>query len=187
MHIVGFCGFIGSGKSTAAEHLVEAHGFTRLSFAGRLKDITALTFGWDRSRLEGKTPEDRTWREETDPYWTERLGRNITPRIALQYMGTEVFRNNLHEDIWAHILIAQARSLGPDAKIVIDDVRFVNECRAIRAEGGQIVVLHREFANSEYTRVWGEAFNPERTVELASTLHPSEWNWLKDPRFQRTR
>ena len=46
--IIGICGFIGSGKDTIADYLVNFHGFRRESFANTLKDAVAAVFGWDR-------------------------------------------------------------------------------------------------------------------------------------------
>ena len=66
--IVGFVGFIGSGKDTAADYLVNSYGFRRDSFANTLKDAVANVFGWDRTLLEGRTKEAREWREQVDPW-----------------------------------------------------------------------------------------------------------------------
>ena len=49
--IIGICGFIGSGKDTAADYLVNSHGFRRESFANSLKDAVAAVFNWDREML----------------------------------------------------------------------------------------------------------------------------------------
>ena len=53
--IIGICGFIGSGKDTIADYLVNLHHFRRESFANTLKDAVAQVFGWDRTMLEGRT------------------------------------------------------------------------------------------------------------------------------------
>ena len=99
--IIGICGFIGAGKDTAADYLVNFHGFRRDSFAATLKDAVAAVFGWDRELLEGRTKEAREWREQVDPWWSQRLGMPaLTPRWVLQYWGTEVGRNAFHTDIW---------------------------------------------------------------------------------------
>ena len=49
--IIGFCGFAGSGKDTAADYLVNFYNFDRISFAGPLKDTLSAVFGWERSML----------------------------------------------------------------------------------------------------------------------------------------
>ena len=94
--IIGVCGFIGSGKNTVAEYLVEKHKFVPVSFAHVLKDACASLFGWDREMLEGKTEESRVQREQVDEFWAERLQIPcFTPRYALQYIGTDILRDHL--------------------------------------------------------------------------------------------
>jgi hypothetical protein len=139
--IVGFVGFIGSGKDTAADYLVNFHGYRRDSFANTLKDAVACVFGWDRVLLEGRTKEAREWREQPDTWWSDRLGRNITPRLMLQLWGTEVCRNGFHDDIWIASLENKMRKTGDN--IVISDVRFPNEIKAIHNAGGIVVRIKR--------------------------------------------
>jgi len=135
--VIGICGLIGSGKDTVGEVLVNEFGFTKLSFAGTLKDMTAVLFDWDRNMLEGTTPETRAEREILDPFWTEKLGRDWSPRIALQQMGTEVMRNHLHNDIWILTLENKIRKLD---KVVITDCRFPNEIEFVKKHGDIWVV-----------------------------------------------
>lgn len=183
MAIIGLSGFAGAGKSTVAEYLVRQHGFVRLSFAAAVKDITAAAFAWDRQRLEGATPQDRAWREEPDTFWSERMGKPFTPRYALQYIGTDVFRNHVLPSIWADLVVAKIRGLGPHANVVIDDVRFVNEREALRKEGAIFVLLRRdEFSTPVHQQLWttARAGFAIRGIEPTNSLHPSEWDWLRD-------
>ncbi len=139
--IIGVCGFIGSGKDTIADYLVNFHGFRRESFANTLKDAVAAVFGWDRVLLEGRTKQAREWREQIDPWWSARLGRDITPRLILQLWGTEVCRRGFHDDIWIASLENKLRNSKDD--IVISDCRFPNEIKSIRDAGGTIVWVKR--------------------------------------------
>jgi len=140
--IIGFVGFIGSGKDTAADYLVNFHEFRRDSFANTLKDAVANVFGWDRTLLEGRTKEAREWREQVDTWWAERLGMpKLTPRWVLQYWGTDVLRNAFHDDIWIASLENKMRKTGDN--IVISDVRFPNEINAIHNAGGIVVRVKR--------------------------------------------
>jgi hypothetical protein len=140
--IIGFVGFIGSGKDTAADYLVNFHGFRRDSFANTLKDAVANVFGWDRTLLEGRTAEARAWREEVDTWWAERLNMpHLTPRWVLQYWGTEVCRQGFHDDIW--IASVENKMRKTTDNIVISDVRFPNEIRAIHNAGGIVVRVQR--------------------------------------------
>lgn len=140
--IIGFVGFIGSGKDTAADYLVNFHGFRRDSFANTLKDAVAAVFGWDRVLLEGRTKEAREWREQVDPWWANRLDMpNLTPRWILQYWGTEVCRAGFHDDIW--IASVENKMRKTKDNIVISDVRFPNEIAAIHRAGGQVIRIKR--------------------------------------------
>ena len=140
--IIGICGFIGSGKDTVADYLVNFHEFRRESFASTLKDAVAAVFGWDRTMLEGRTKEAREWREQVDPWWAERLAMpTLTPRWVLQYWGTEVCRKAFHDDIWIASLENKLR-LSKD-NVVISDCRFPNEIQSIRNAGGKIIWVQR--------------------------------------------
>ena len=98
--IIGICGLIGCGKGTAADILVEQHGFTKISFADKLKDGVSTVFGWDREMLEGDTDDSRQWRETQDEFWTKETKRTITPRLVLQEFGTDCMRNGFFDGIW---------------------------------------------------------------------------------------
>jgi hypothetical protein len=140
--IIGICGFIGSGKDTVADYLVNFHEFRRESFANTLKDAVASVFGWDRTLLEGRTKEAREWREQVDPWWAERLAMpTLTPRWVLQYWGTEVCRKGFHDDIWIASLENKLRNSKDN--VVISDCRFPNEIQSIRDAGGKIVWVQR--------------------------------------------
>lgn len=140
--IIGICGFIGSGKDTIADYLVNTHGFRRESFANTLKDAVAAVFGWDRTLLEGRTREAREWREQVDPWWAQRLNMpNLTPRWVLQFWGTDVLRKGFHNDLWIASLENKLRTTDDD--VVISDCRFPNEIHSIRAAGGLVVRVIR--------------------------------------------
>ena len=140
--IIGICGFIGSGKDTIADYLVNFHEFRRESFASTLKDAVSAVFGWDRTLLEGRTKEAREWREQVDPWWAERLAMpTLTPRWVLQYWGTEVCRKAFHDDIWIASLENKLRN--SKDHVVISDCRFPNEIASIRNAGGKIIWVKR--------------------------------------------
>ena len=179
--IIGICGFISSGKDTAANYLVGWHGFRRDSFAGALKDAVAHVFSWDRELLEGLTTEARAWREQVDPWWAERLGMpHLTPRWVLQYWGTEVCRQGFHDDIWIAALENRLRQR--TGHTVISDVRFPNEVAAIRNAGGRIVWIRRG-ADPEWCTTLVE-MRQNSTLGICTDymrqfgVHASEWAWV---------
>jgi len=158
--IIGICGFIGSGKDTIADYLVNLHHFRRESFANSLKDAVAQVFGWDRTMLEGRTKQAREWREVRDEWWSNRLGLNITPRWVLQQWGTEVCRRGFHDDIWIAALENKLRNSQDD--VVISDCRFPNEITAIRAAGGKVIRVVRA---SQAVGYWSGSRSPGSQVE----------------------
>lgn len=177
--IIGFVGFIGSGKDTAADYLVNFHGFRRDSFANTLKDAVAAVFGWDRVLLEGRTKEAREWREQVDPWWAERLDMpTLTPRWVLQYWGTEVCRKAFHDDIWIASLENKLRNTKDD--IVISDVRFPNEITAIHNAGGRVIRVVRGPEPDWYNIALGaNAGILSDIVELKQLgIHASETAWV---------
>jgi hypothetical protein len=177
--IIGVCGFIGSGKDTIADYLVNFHEFRRESFASTLKDAVAAVFGWDRTMLEGRTKEAREWREQVDPWWAARLDMpTLTPRWVLQYWGTEVCRKAFHDDIWIASLENKLRN--SKDHVVISDCRFPNEISSIKNAGGQIVWVQRGALPEWYqTAVDANRGSNVALNELKRLkIHASETAWV---------
>jgi hypothetical protein len=177
--IIGVCGFIGSGKDTIADYLVNFHEFRRESFASTLKDAVAAVFGWDRTMLEGRTKEAREWREQVDPWWAARLDMpTLTPRWVLQYWGTEVCRKAFHDDIWIASLENKLRN--SKDHVVISDCRFPNEISSIKNAGGQIVWVQRGALPEWYqTAVDANCGSNVALNELKRLkIHASETAWV---------
>lgn len=176
--IIGICGFIGCGKDTAADFLVNFHGFRRDSFAGTLKDAVAAVFSWDRELLEGRTKEARAWREQVDPWWAERLNMpNLTPRLVLQLWGTEVCRKSFHDDIW--IASVENKLRNSKDSIVISDCRFPNEIKSIKNAGGKVIWVQRGITPHWYS-IAEQANRGDAKAQQWLTnegIHASETAW----------
>lgn len=172
--IIGFCGLIGSGKDTAADYLCNFHGFKRESFANTLKDAVAAVFNWDRTMLEGRTKTAREWREQIDPWWSQRLNvPDLTPRLVLQQWGTEVCRRGFHDDIW--IASLENKLSKTKDSIVISDCRFPNEINSIRRAGGRVVRIARG-PDPEWFHLARIA--PAEMKKLYPNIHASEYSWV---------
>jgi len=172
--IIGLVGFIGSGKGTVGD-ILEQKGFIKDSFAKPLKDACAVMFGWSRELLEGDTEMSRKWREEPDSYWSEKFGREFTPREALQKMGTEAGREVFHKDIWVISLLNRAK--GKD--VVVTDVRFQNEIKYIQDNGGIVIRVKRGVDPDWFKHLEKIQLDTERTkFMLHELIHKSEWDWV---------
>jgi len=125
--IVGLVGPKRSGKDTAAAALVEQRGFVRVGFADAVKDlalrinpnITYDAFG--SVRLRG-TVDDYGW---------EKAKGHPEVRRFLQELGTGV-RDTVGIDAWTRAWARKVRSLPFHTRVVVPDVRFLNEAKLIQ-------------------------------------------------------
>lgn len=176
MAIIGICGLIGSGKGTAADMMVEKFGFEKVSFADSLKDCVSVVFGWHRWLLEGDTKESREFREMVDPFWTEKMGQEITPRFILQKVGTEAMREVIHDSIWIHSLEKKIRK---DRDYVIPDVRFPNEIAFVRRMHGSVIHVQRGKNPTWWDDAWIQnKFGGDLMTRKYPDVHLSEWAWV---------
>ncbi len=132
--VIGFCGLSGSGKSFAARHLTSRHAYRRTRFAEPLKAML-LAFGCSPAEVDGPL--------KGEPSETL-CGK--TPRQVMQWLGTEWGRDLVGGDLWLNAWrrrVAEIRSIAPEARIVVDDVRFLNEAHAIWELGGKVVRIDR--------------------------------------------
>ena len=177
--IVGLVGFIGAGKGSVADLLVDRHNYFKESFANSVKDAVSTIFGWNRALLEGDTPESRAWREQDDKFWSEKLGKPFSPRLALQLMGTEAGRDVFHPDLWVHTVLRRCEN-APWNNYVIADVRFPNEVEAIRKAGGVIVRVRRGPEPEWYNVALKDNKKPNYhgMAQEYPDVHFSEWAWI---------
>ncbi len=135
--LIAFAGRAGSGKTTAAETLID-QGFALVKFADPLKDMMRAFYaslGLEPEQIERRIEGDR--KEEPDPH----LGGK-TPRMAMQTLGTEWGRDLIHKDLWVKAWAAKVTKLRHRGiPVVVDDCRFPNEARRVRILGGKIVKI----------------------------------------------
>jgi hypothetical protein len=160
--IIGLVGFIGAGKGTVRDILVREHGYHGFAFADALKDAVATIFTWPRGLLEGDSNASRAFRERVDPWWSHKLGYEVTPRLILQKMGTEACRHGIADNIW---IAALEKRIHGYQDVVISDCRFPNELDFVRSAGGKIVRVKR---------------GDDPPSEYLATLHVSETAWFSE-------
>jgi len=161
--IIGICGFAGSGKDTIASYLI-TKGFVKLSFSSVLKDVISAIFNWDRDLMEGISEKSRLWREQKDIWWSDKLQFTVTPRTMMQMIGTDLFRNLFHKDIW---IFALERKIKQFNNVVITDCRFVSEIQMLENMGAKMMYVMRNEPS------W---FSKQHSIP--SSLHISEYEWI---------
>lgn len=130
--VVAFIGPAGCGKSTCAAFMAE-NGYTLLKFAHPIKQMLRALDLEDR-HLEGEEKETPS----------DLLG-GISPRRAMQTLGTEWGRKLIHPDIWVRAWMRHAVWLLQNGRrIVVDDLRYPNELDAILRLGGSTVRIVRK-------------------------------------------
>ncbi len=133
--LIGIAGRARSGKDTAAQHLVNHHGFQSYAFADPLRDGLMHILNLSPCDFEGDQ------KEQPLPW----LGRS--PRELMQSLGTEWGRNAVHPELW--LLLAEqnldllTRTHDTAQGIVVSDIRFENEADFIRKRGGLVVHISR--------------------------------------------
>lgn len=120
--VIGFLGKAGSGKTTAANYLIEKYGAERVSFAGPLKEMAKQIWEFTDDQVYG----DATFKEQVDPRW------GISPRTAMQRLG-ESARQCISPTVWINACIEKVVQRTFEGKhfFVIDDVRYVNEVQSL--------------------------------------------------------
>ncbi len=137
MTIVAFAGTKGSGKTTAAEFLVQ-RGFQLMSLADPLKDMCSVGFGLSNEQLHGSK------KETLDPY------HDLAPREIMQRLA-ELVKAEFGQDFFIKALLKRM-SDDPRKNYVIADLRFENEATALRAQGAKIVYIDRDVAENCFSK-----------------------------------
>lgn len=120
--LIAITGQAGVGKTTVAQRLVTHHHYIRVRFADGLKKMLR-TLGLTEDEIDGDLKEKPC---------TLLLG--VTPRRAMQTLGTEWGRDLMHPDLWSNIWKARVtEQLLLGHKVVCDDCRFENEVRFIKS------------------------------------------------------
>lgn len=120
--LIMICGAKGVGKDTVAKYFINNHGYERLAFADKLKDVCSLLFDIDREIFD-------------DPILKEKeiIGWEKSPRRIMQFIGTEIFQEKINElfpflnkCFWA-IDIKKKIINSKSDNFVISDLRFIHE------------------------------------------------------------
>lgn len=161
MKIIGISGKMGSGKNFFSEKVL--YPYFKSSF-----NILIIGFG-DLMKNELYA------RDKTLIYDDLYDHKTFETRQKLQQYGTENGRDKYHEDIWVRGLDIQietfSRRSGPNALIIICDIRFPNEFEYVKSRGGKnIRIISPNRTNDRYFK---EAIGDENKLEIIKN-HRSE-------------
>ena len=126
--LIGLTGKARGGKDAAGDHIRDTCGFSTYAMAAPVKEACRVIFGWDYRHLHGHL------KDVLDPIY------NVTPRAAIQKLGTEFGRNMINNDIWT---IKAENEIKVRSSLVITDIRYNNEAEIILENGGIIIDIKR--------------------------------------------
>ncbi len=154
LKLIGICGRKRHGKDSVGRILRNHHNYRLTAFADAVKRVAMDVYGLSWDQCYGDGPE----KEADDPRW------NLSPRVIMQRIGTEVGRS-IHPDTWVRHTLDNVRHAAEGGGFVerddawmkfvtvpspvvhtawaVTDVRFPNEADAIRAAGGAVVKVVR--------------------------------------------
>jgi len=149
VRIIGLTGLAHSGKDTIGGMLPAV----RMSFAQPLKQFCAEVFDFRPDQVWGND------KEQPDSRYRRPTGELLTPRFAMQTLGTEWGRN-CDPNVWARYGVRKAKqALARGARrVVFTDCRFINEAQHVIDAGGEI---------------W-RVLRPGAGLSGAAGVHPSE-------------
>lgn len=137
--------------------------------------------------------QTQDWYEDTGGYDTSVELIKPTPRFLLQFIGTDLLRNQLHPEIWVNSLMNEYKQdfidydiddLGNKYPIygsfphwIITDIRFPNEMEAVKKRGGITIRVNRSFNHKMGSKETGTIdLTPEHESEKA--LDNAEFDYV---------
>ncbi len=183
MIVIGLGHRAGVGKSTLADHLVSRHGFVQVAFADPLKAAAREIFSFSDAQVS--TQEGK---KTVDPFW------GITPREALQKLGTEGVRDVFGQNTWVRaaqrrlqkemdhvrdtVTIHERGYLSGEprqARFVFTDVRFKSEAEWLKTVG-KVWRVDRPGITDEVFRARDGTWYDKSTM---TPLHSSETDLIE--------
>ena len=150
--LIGIAGYSGSGKDTAAVYMENKLDDCYIEhFADPLKIACAEAFGMPIENFY-----DPELKEVRNEYW------EATPREIAQFVGTELFRDSIHQLIsfkksfWVHRMYGKLSGEQRGTSdgdycasdtVIIPDVRFLDEAAFITGNNGVLLHLTRPGAS----------------------------------------
>ena len=142
------------GKDTCAQYIKRALDPQRVHvvhFADALKQACHAIYGISLEDMETETGKKRLtdvpWPYEEDntgfpnAWRPDPNGKPMTVREVLQFVGTELFRNQMDPDVW--VKSVYRKKYRDDDIVVVADCRFPNEAQFAH-ENGLLILVERD-------------------------------------------
>lgn len=176
--LLAFTGLKQSGKDTSAYFMIKNYNYTKLSFASPLKSAVKDIFDLTDEQVDGSK------KDVIDNFW------NVTPRSILNFVGTDLLRNQLKtiipkvdNNIWLVIMTKKIKKLkekDPNIKIVITDLRFHNELLMIKRLDGIVIRINRNI-------LYNDEYESERYIKSLNVDYEFENNGTIDDLYKKLR
>lgn len=140
--VLAISGWRKSGKDTSADFLVREYGYTKLSFAEKLKDMVSTTYGVPRGDLDSQSRKEMPLYNlpvvPTDAF-TVRIQEQLkdelksgywTPRALCILEGS--IKRAVHPNFWVKAVASEILSAPSNQKFVISDMRYTSEADTLR-------------------------------------------------------
>jgi len=111
---IAFAGKTRAGKTTSANYLLRAYGFTKISFTGKLVECAR-------------------------DFFPEQFEKGEKPQQLIQELGAKM--REIDHDVWVKYVTKRVEKLPKETDIVIDDMKFPNEYEAVKSLGFLVVRL----------------------------------------------
>lgn len=140
--VLALSGWRKSGKDTTADFLVREYGYTKLSFAAKLKDMVSTTYGVERALLDSQTHKEMPLYHlpacTTDAFTVrihEMLGSELksgywTPRALCILEGS--IKRAVNANFWVKSVASDILAAPSRDKFVISDMRYTSEADTLR-------------------------------------------------------
>jgi len=163
--IIGISGKARSGKDTVCgmiqDYLPNSH---RYAFADPIKDACRVIFSWTDEHLYGNL------KEVEDPFF------KISPRKALQTLGSEWGRDMINRDLW--LLVAE-KFCNEHEHVIIPDIRFQNEYDWIKNNNGIIIHIERPGILIESSAHQSESLGLTKMIDDYYIVNNRSLDWLR--------
>ncbi len=186
LHLIGLAGRAGAGKDTCADIMFSQHDFATTAFAAPLRREIISAFRIDGALFSVEQKERRApalaINRCADSGFIQRmteLGVDLaearSPREIMRWWGTE-YRRHQNEQYWTDLMRHWIDCMALDGirRIVITDVRFLNEAQFIQSLGGSIWRIRRPAAEAKHVDHQSEtevaAIWPDAVIDNTGSL-----------------